>query len=517
MRKTLCIAFGVSLLVLFFTIPVSAQADGPIPLPRDCGGVNPPEYLPPACCVYGYVYDADGTVLDNVTVAVQGPGGTRAVVTQPGEFSDEPYFTLSLSESPLAAVAGDVVTFTVSYAGRSRVLPYQVGAGGQQVDLLLLTALSDTPIYYVSGADNARQIWRMNGDGSGQTYVRDGWDPDICPLNGRVLYVAGTWPVADIHVMELDGTYVANLTAEDSGIGTQRSYNPDWSPDCSEIIYAASNGLQYVLIRMNVDGSNKRIFLTPVSNYDDWYPDWSPDGQWIAFTSERTGSDAAVYRINADGSDLRFLASGWFPTWSPDGSHIVYTCFLGDHNLCVMDADGANNRLVTSETGILSPIWLSNRRLLYTASNTAIFALKVDGTDKFRLTGDGYHRTPTVRPTALPVATIHTLTPAHALRGRDVITFSGLGQDGDELGAHIVAYTWESSLDGVLSTQPAFTLTASALSPGTHVITLTVMDDERDVATATQTLVVTEAVFDADVLILTNRARLAELFFRRGQ
>ena len=498
------------LLLLPDATPASAQAEGPIPLPRDCGGVNPPEYLPPACCVYGYVYDADGTVLGGVTVTVEGPGGTRAVVTRPGEFSDEPYFATSLSELPLAATAGDTVTFTVNHNGRSRVLPYQVGAGGQQVDLLLPTALSDTPIYYVCGSDSNRRICRMDSDGSNVVDLRAGYDPDICPVNGRVLYTDGT----DVRVLEMDGTYIGNLTSGTSGYNGYNSVNPDWSPDCSEIVYAGHNGTQYVLMRMNADGSNKRILLTPAGSYSDWYPDWSPNGQKIVFNSNR-GGNTLVHTVNVDGTGLRFLASGWYPAWSPNGNQVAYVCFQdgGVQDICVINADRTGNYRLVNQQHARSPVWLSPQRIMYTNSGDwGIYTIRIDGTDKFQLTPNTYHRSPTVRPTSLPIATIHTLAPARALRGRDVITFSGLGQDGDELGAQVISYTWESSLDGVLSTQPAFTLTAASLSTGTHVITLTVMDDERDVATATQTLVVTEAVFDADVLILTNRARLAALY-----
>jgi hypothetical protein len=99
------------------------------------------------------------------------------------------------------------------------------------------------------------------------------------------------------------------------------------------------------------------------------------------------------------------------------------------------------------------------------------------------------------------------------LRGRDTITFRGSGQEADENGGTIVAYRWESSLDGELSTQAEFTMTASSLSTGTHTIYFQVRDDERDWSRkAWRRLTVTDQPFDSDVFIVTNRERLAALY-----
>ncbi len=493
-----------------------AQADElPSPLPAECGGSTGPGGK---CCIYGYVYYDDAPI-DGASVHIESPHSALDATTVNGGASGDAYFATSLSDDPLLASVGDTLTLSVSYGGRSRSLTYQVVENGQQVDLVLPTDTSDTPIYYVSGSESNRQIWRMNGDGTNRNYVRDGFDPDICPVNGRVLYVAG----GDIHVMDINGNYIANLTA-----GGYADYNPDWSPDCSQIVYAAAYpGWQYTLVVMNADGSGKHVLLTPPGTADDWYPEWSPNGQWIAFTSTRGGNpNGDVYRVNADGSDLRRLTvgGGWFPVWSPYGSHIAYTDLHDGTEIYVMNADGSGQQRVTHESpGWVAwwPYWFSCNRLLYVAgpdqlgNNLDIFLIYADGTGKVNLTKDGnsHYRSPNVRHTFPPVATIHSIAPSPALQGHDVVTFRGSGQEADENGGTIVAYRWRSSIDGVLSTQAEFTLSASGLSVGTHTIYFQVQDDEDDWSPEVwRTLVVTDEPFDMDVLIVTNRERLAALY-----
>jgi Tol biopolymer transport system component len=54
-------------------------------------------------------------------------------------------------------------------------------------------------------------------------------------------------------------------------------------------------------------------------------PRWSPDGNWIAFFSNRSGP-YVVWTIHADGSGLRQVSEmdlAVYPTWSPDGSRMV--------------------------------------------------------------------------------------------------------------------------------------------------------------------------------------------------
>ena len=58
---------------------------------------------------------------------------------------------------------------------------------------------------------------------------------------------------------------------------------------------------------MDADGSN-RTKLTASSYYGDFQPDWSPDGTQITFSSKRDGN-YEIYVMNADGANQTRLTS----------------------------------------------------------------------------------------------------------------------------------------------------------------------------------------------------------------
>jgi Tol biopolymer transport system component len=100
-------------------------------------------------------------------------------------------------------------------------------------------------------------------------------------------------------------------------------------------------------------------------------PQFSPDGEWIAFASERSGS-TDIWIGRRDGSGLRRLTflEGFAgtPRWSPDGQSIVFDSRLPSSTpgiWLVRVAGGETRRLTTNTGGADVPSWSNDGRWIY--------------------------------------------------------------------------------------------------------------------------------------------------------
>src|SRR5437899_10713490 len=97
---------------------------------------------------------------------------------------------------------------------------------------------------------------------------------------------------------------------------------PSLSPDGKSIVYAARAAGNWDIFLQRVGGKNA-INLTADSAEDDNHPAFSPDGEKIAFQSDRNGG--GIYLMGATGESVRRLTDfGYHPAWSPDGKEIVF-------------------------------------------------------------------------------------------------------------------------------------------------------------------------------------------------
>jgi len=106
---------------------------------------------------------------------------------------------------------------------------------------------------------------------------------------------------------------------------------PTLSPDAKWFAYNSATSKNADIYLQSV-GTQTAINLTRDSPVDDWSPVFSPDGEFIAFRSERGGGGIFVMTRNGEGV-TRLTDTGYNPAWSPDGREIVFADEGVDFNI----------------------------------------------------------------------------------------------------------------------------------------------------------------------------------------
>jgi TolB protein len=87
------------------------------------------------------------------------------------------------------------------------------------------------------------------------------------------------------------------------------------------------------------------------SDTSDLDPAWSPDGQHLAFASDR-GENDDIYLFDLGTHTMRRLMQNTtydrVPTWSPDGSYIAFqSCSSGDYAIWMVPVAGGEPLRIT--------------------------------------------------------------------------------------------------------------------------------------------------------------------------
>lgn len=175
--------------------------------------------------------------------------------------------------------------------------------------------------------------------------------------NGKIVFQSTTGSdayVNDIYVMDADGKHQTRLT-DDAG----DDVSAQWSPQGNRIAFLSDRrGNGYEIFLMNADGGNQHPLrnATPVCPFTF---EWSPDGTRLAY---RNGGNVYVVEVTSGGEESTAApvnvsvnkpggTSDSDPSWSPDGGRLVVVNFAacgGCSDLHVFNAFDGGDRIALS-------------------------------------------------------------------------------------------------------------------------------------------------------------------------
>jgi len=254
-----------------------------------------------------------------------------------------------------------------------------------------------TTIAYVHLGQDEPGLYLIDADGSNKRRIltdipsNPAWSPD------------GEWIAyaynAQIYKIRVDDGYVEQLTTEG------RNFFPAWSPDGEWIAYDNTdcgssieppppNSCGILIMRNN--GTDNQLII-------DWarYPTWHPEDQtllgvigvspydiWKQFVVYDPFNDLPPDTLDAVvGSDNRY------PRHSPDGEYIAMTSQAPDKKpkIWIIDSDDSNARQLTDVSANTCDWSPDGEWIIYTDTtpgNGRLWLIRKDGTDKIQFTFD---------------------------------------------------------------------------------------------------------------------------------
>ena len=146
-------------------------------------------------------------------------------------------------------------------------------------------------------------------------------------------------------------------------------FEPTLSPDGKWFLFVSEASGNADIYLQSVTGQTA-INLTRDSGADDGQPAFSPDGESIAFRSERDGG--GLYVMGRTGEAPRRITSeGFDPAWSPDGKRLVYATASthwatgrdGLSQLRIVGVEAGPSSQLT-ELDAMHPAWSPNGRFI---------------------------------------------------------------------------------------------------------------------------------------------------------
>ena len=191
-------------------------------------------------------------------------------------------------------------------------------------------------------------IWTVPADGGTPRQITSSRLPEIYPRytpDGTAI-VFQTWGSEPRRIWRVprEGGQAIPITPA----RTEHDEYADVSPDGRSLAFARTeSGKVRVYVAPMAGGEARRLIDAPSTT-----PRWSPDGQWIAFGSDRSFA-SGIWLIRADGTGQRHLTqTGGWPVWWPNGKEIGYQTVTpeGNAQITISPLNGGPARAIKQVT-----------------------------------------------------------------------------------------------------------------------------------------------------------------------
>ena len=174
-------------------------------------------------------------------------------------------------------------------------------------------------------------------------------------------------------------------------VSSRKQNSPNYSPDGQHIAFDSDRSGHYETWVSDADGSNA-VQLTSFGIKLGGTPRWSPDGKVIALDSRAEG-EANIYLVDPRGGVPRKLGidirDNTMPTWSHDGAWIYFTNGYDDKaNTSVWKAPSKGGHAVRISQGYAYvPQESPDGQYVYFSRNWWLWRVRTDGTDERQVEG----------------------------------------------------------------------------------------------------------------------------------
>ncbi len=242
------------------------------------------------------------------------------------------------------------------------------------------------------------------------------------------------------------GIFVMGATGENVRRLTDFGFNPAWSPDGGEIVFAAES----VVASPESRDSRSELWAVDVETEvtrrifegDAVQPNWSPNGHRIAYWMQMAGQ-RDIWTIRADGTGPVAVTADapldWNPVWSPDGNYLYFSSDRsGSRNLWRVPIDEDTGETLNEPETVTSGVSGQAMHLTVSADGKRLAYVTLDRTaDIMRVEFDPSTGTVVGEPAFVTAGSVGNVWPEVSPDGESLV-FQGRAPQEDQDGESLV-------------------------------------------------------------------------------